>query len=237
MAERKRIFIWLTISAALHFLLLKEFNVNFYSSIQTPVQLEIETFKETIVSKPASPKKEKTALIKKFKRVQTEKRPSKRASNHQRKETIRKVKTASPGEEIKTPTLQNTQEKSSAFQSRNEERNAPLEPPQETPGEQRKKINEEDRTKEYISQIIKLIEKHKRYPYISRQNEEEGDVEISLTVEKDGRVSNAKIIKSSGYILLDKAAKRAIFDSSPFPPTPDGKEKTLTVKIKFKLVG
>ncbi len=95
--------------------------------------------------------------------------------------------------------------------------------------------SETEAISDYLSQVISSIEKHKKYPYISRFNDEEGSVQLTFTILKNGEVSIIKVEKSSGYIHLDRAAVKAVKDSSPFPKPPNGKSTTLKVIIVFKL--
>lgn len=44
------------------------------------------------------------------------------------------------------------------------------------------------------------------YPYIARRNGWQGEVDLGLRVEGDGRISRIHIIRSSGYGMLDRAA-------------------------------
>lgn len=48
------------------------------------------------------------------------------------------------------------------------------------------------------------------YPHEARIRGQEGTVEIHLTVGPDGRVGEAKVIRSSGHLLLDAAALAAL---------------------------
>jgi TonB family protein len=48
------------------------------------------------------------------------------------------------------------------------------------------------------------------YPFEARQRHEQGNVFIGLTVGRSGRPENIKLLKSSGYPILDQAALRAI---------------------------
>lgn len=49
-----------------------------------------------------------------------------------------------------------------------------------------------------------------RYPTLARRQSQQGQVQLSYFVQKDGRVSDVKIVKSSGYPLLDQEAVRAV---------------------------
>ena len=55
-----------------------------------------------------------------------------------------------------------------------------------------------------------------------------------FTIERDGRVSNLAIDKTSGNSYYDQKALRAISDAMPFPPLPPEWTKPgLTIKIQF----
>jgi protein TonB len=88
---------------------------------------------------------------------------------------------------------------------------------------------------EYLSEILNKIEKHKYYPYISRLNGEEGKVKVSFTINEDGTLKNVKILESSGYIHLDRAAVKTVKRASPFPKPPSKREETIDVIINFRL--
>ncbi len=90
----------------------------------------------------------------------------------------------------------------------------------------------------YLSKIRIIIEKHKKYPLIARKRIIEGKVFLQFELMNNGTVKNIKILKSSGSIILDNAAKKAILSSTPFPEFPKMlKLKKINVKliILFKL--
>jgi TonB family protein len=45
-------------------------------------------------------------------------------------------------------------------------------------------------------------------------------VRVGFTIQRDGRVADAKIDASSGVPVLDRSVMRAVIDASPFPPLP-----------------
>lgn len=94
-----------------------------------------------------------------------------------------------------------------------------------------KKIQEEN----YIQKVLKKIEKNKFYPYIARLNEEEGKVKIKITIGKSGELKKFKILESSGYIHLDRAAVKTVKRALPFPKPPSEREETIDVIINFRL--
>jgi protein TonB len=90
----------------------------------------------------------------------------------------------------------------------------------------------------YIASIREKIKEHKIYPEQAQDEGLQGKVFIEFTVNKKGNVEKVKIVKSSGYSILDRAAIYSIMSSSPFNPIPKNINKkliTLKLWIKFKL--
>jgi protein TonB len=56
------------------------------------------------------------------------------------------------------------------------------------------------------------------YPKEARENAIYGELQLVVTINKDGRLESTKILKSSGEPLLDKAALRIVRLASPFEP-------------------
>ena len=75
------------------------------------------------------------------------------------------------------------------------------------------------------------------YPRIARIRGYQGDVMLDVLVNKNGTVGDLKVIKSSGYPLLDRAAKSSV-KHWLFEPGMVGKEKVkmwVRVPIRFEL--
>lgn len=63
------------------------------------------------------------------------------------------------------------------------------------------------------------------YPDAARRQQLHGDVLLTVTLDRAGKVIDIEVIRSSGHDLLDKAAQRIVRLSAPFPALPaDGKE-------------
>ncbi|MCY4045872.1 MAG: energy transducer TonB [Cellvibrionales bacterium] len=58
------------------------------------------------------------------------------------------------------------------------------------------------------------------YPKEARENAIYGELQLVVTINKDGKLASTNILKSSGEPLLDKAALRIVRLSSPFEPVP-----------------
>jgi TonB family protein len=79
--------------------------------------------------------------------------------------------------------------------------------------------------------IRAAIEKVKSYPPLARERGMEGTVTAEFTISTEGYPKNIRIVRSSGYEILDAAARRTLLRASPFPPV----QGRLEVPITFKL--
>ena len=96
--------------------------------------------------------------------------------------------------------------------------------------------------KSYEQLISLWIEKHTFYPEEARkQNFPQGRAKVRINVDKEGKIVGAKILESSGNVLLDKAVPVILRQSSPLPKNPDFDNhlpfEGYTIYIKFKKVG
>jgi hypothetical protein len=61
-------------------------------------------------------------------------------------------------------------------------------------------------------------------------------VTITFTILKDGTVRDAKVAQASGNYTLDTAALRAVLESNPLPPLPQGYDKdSAPVELMFQV--
>lgn len=57
---------------------------------------------------------------------------------------------------------------------------------------------------------------------------------VSFTIQKNGSVSDIRVVESSGYSSYDLAALRAVQQAAPFPPLPQSyQQQTLGVTVEF----
>lgn len=75
------------------------------------------------------------------------------------------------------------------------------------------------------------------YPRLARQLNQEGVVILLVEVSENGMVSGIKVIKSTGYKLLDDSAIKTVKEWRFIPPTKDGKKvsSSIEIPIRFKL--
>lgn len=87
-------------------------------------------------------------------------------------------------------------------------------------------LRESGGTSEYDSRrsyfnIVKLrIEHCKKYPRAARQKRIQGAVTVRFVVTMEGHINTARVMKSSGSSILDRAAVKAVQDAAPFPKPP-----------------
>ena len=87
------------------------------------------------------------------------------------------------------------------------------------------------------TQLLSHIADSIQYPFVAKQLKTEGKVIVQFMVEKSGKVSNAKVLKSLDY-YLDKEALRVINNMPNWMPGAKCNEKIsiiVTMPVNFKL--
>jgi len=80
--------------------------------------------------------------------------------------------------------------------------------------------------------------KHKRYPSEARARRVQGVVTVSFTIDREGRVTNTRIVKGSGSALLDNEALEMLSRASPLPAPPDDTDvsaRNLSLPVQFNI--
>ncbi len=80
----------------------------------------------------------------------------------------------------------------------------------------------QDRDAAYIDAFRSRVEEvgNKNYPQEARRRKQEGNVRLLVAILPTGRVKEIVVLKSSGYPLLDEAAKQSVRLAEPFQPFP-----------------
>ncbi len=75
------------------------------------------------------------------------------------------------------------------------------------------------------------------YPFRARKKGYEGEVFLNVIVSKEGVPLSCRIVKTSGYEDLDKAARETVLASMFYPGTVNGEaaKSNLQIHIRFKL--
>jgi protein TonB len=86
--------------------------------------------------------------------------------------------------------------------------------------------------------IALQIERHKGYPAAARIERETGIAELAFTIDRQGRVTANRIMRTSGFAALDREAIETVKRAEPFPKPPPnmpGETFDFTVPIKFNV--
>lgn len=89
----------------------------------------------------------------------------------------------------------------------------------------------------YFTNMRKAIELVWNYPIDAARKGMQGDVQVEFVISKEGNISRVKIVRSSGYKLLDDAIIEALRLASPFSPLPEdfGVRKRVTGTFRYIL--
>jgi protein TonB len=82
-----------------------------------------------------------------------------------------------------------------------------------------------------VSAIRAAIERAKSYPPLAKRRNQEGTVVAEFSINAKGLPENVRVTRSSGFRLLDSAARETIVKAAPFPVV-DGR---IEVPINFVL--
>jgi protein TonB len=85
---------------------------------------------------------------------------------------------------------------------------------------------------ETIELISMAIERVKTYPAIARKRGLEGTVHVSFNITADGTPNEIKILKSSGFGILDRATVQVVKKAAPFPLVANRIELPVAYRLK-----
>lgn len=88
--------------------------------------------------------------------------------------------------------------------------------------------------REHFAYIRDLILKNITYPPLAKKVGWQGRVLVSFIIMEDGRVTNIKIVKSSGHAVLDRNVLETIREVQPFPKPPVRAELFIPVNYVLK---
>lgn len=74
----------------------------------------------------------------------------------------------------------------------------------------------------WMSQLVARLERYKRYPAAAQARGEHGVAQLAFSVDRSGHVHDARIVRSSGSVLLDRATLALVRRAEPLPPPPAG---------------
>jgi periplasmic protein TonB len=88
------------------------------------------------------------------------------------------------------------------------------------------------------SELMARLERYKRYPPEAQARGEQGVAQLAFKVDRNGRVHDPHIVRSSGSHLLDRATLALIERAQPLPAPPPqirGTEIAIVVPIRYNM--
>lgn len=86
----------------------------------------------------------------------------------------------------------------------------------------------------YMQRLREKIEYTWKFPAEAGERRIAGEVYIRFTISKNGKLTAADVVRTSGYRILDDAAVRALRDADPYWPLPEEwKRNDLTITGRF----
>jgi protein TonB len=90
----------------------------------------------------------------------------------------------------------------------------------------------------YLQKIFDRIQKGKRYPRLARDRGIEGAVLLEFVLAHDGKLVDSRVLRSSGFAILDQEALQTVRRATPFPKLPEWTavgRVTLKMPISFAI--
>jgi len=95
--------------------------------------------------------------------------------------------------------------------------------------------DDSDRIPEWRRQVSNKLERNKRYPASARSRGEQGTTYIEFKLDREGRVIESRVVRSSGSATLDQETLELLHRSEPFPKPPLTSLKGATVFLAIPL--
>ncbi|MBL8447134.1 MAG: energy transducer TonB [Zoogloeaceae bacterium] len=90
----------------------------------------------------------------------------------------------------------------------------------------------------YRNALANLLAREQTYPRIAAVRGWEGEVVLRVVIARKGQLVNARVLRSSGYAVLDEHALALVADVQPFPALPadlPGDDLAVTVPVHYQL--
>lgn len=97
-------------------------------------------------------------------------------------------------------------------------------------------LSRSDALPNWKSALVAQLERNKRYPPEAQPRGDHGVAQLAFSVDRNGGVHGARIVRSSGSALLDRAAVELVERAAPMPPPPPevaGAQIAIVVPIRY----
>lgn len=92
--------------------------------------------------------------------------------------------------------------------------------------------------RKYINQVVRRIDRKKRYPRMAKENGEQGTVRVKMTLGREGQLLHYRVVQKPPFERLSQATLASIQAATPFPPLPKTYPRskiTIEVPVRFRL--
>jgi periplasmic protein TonB len=87
----------------------------------------------------------------------------------------------------------------------------------------------------YAGLVSAHLRRHQQYPAGARSRGDQGTASVTFTLDAGGRVTAARLARSSGVSSIDSEVTAMVRRASPFPAPPAGRSVSFTVPVNFRL--
>ncbi len=87
----------------------------------------------------------------------------------------------------------------------------------------------------YAGLVSAHLRRHQQYPADARSRGDQGTASVTFTLDAGGRVTAARLARSSGVSSIDSEVTAMVRRASPFPAPPAGRSVSFTVPVNFRL--
>jgi len=86
----------------------------------------------------------------------------------------------------------------------------------------------------YFAQIRGKLGRNNYYPPAAKLSGLQGKVKLVFALADDGRLLGIRLVKPSGFPILDEAAKSTVKKAAPFGALPSSMGKTVNIEVTFE---
>ena len=92
-----------------------------------------------------------------------------------------------------------------------------------------------DHDTNYAELVSAHLRRPKQYPPDALSRGEQGKAAVSFSLDGDGRVTSARVVRGSGFASIDGDATAMVHRASPFPAPPSGRSVNFTLPVNYRL--
>ena len=87
----------------------------------------------------------------------------------------------------------------------------------------------------YPGLVSAHLRRYQQYPSDARSRGDQGTATVSFSLDGSGRVTSARLARSSGIASIDGEVQAMVRRASPFPAPPGGRAQSFSVPVNFRL--